>query len=652
MSDDRNHGRSAQFHTSFDRTTINGAVNTGSGPQTNIFNIFNNVVSPTRLERLADSLADKVEAAERSTRLGLLGVEGAAADLSFDGKLVSFRSSTGELRGTLDTIADVYRAAPHKRLVITGAAGAGKTVLTVELTLRLLDRRPSGAAVPVRIGLSGWDPEVPFEQWLARRITENYRVRRRVARALVTSRLITPVLDGLDELDVSPEHGTRAAAAVEQLNRYHDGQGPAPMVLTCRDLHYARVTEHNGGLVKATTVQIDTLEPQRVREYLEAKLACRPPVEKAAWARVIDADSHRLMHILSTPWRLSLATTVYRGGVDPAELLTCRDEADADRLLLARFIPASVDAMPRRGYEAHHTSLWLTRLAEHLLQQCRQGGSATDINLHQLSSMAGPRLLNSLHYVLGVSLAESVYLLTCLRARSWDVRDLVLAAGAQLFILLLPGGRCMADERPMELTLGRLWTRTASAEPRDTIGKNFGYGLAFGGLMGLPLLLVLGTANLLLGPPPAWWFAPALYGGGVLASGLFFAVAISLGTAAARGIDYADTADAVRPRDPLRRDAVLTLASLVTCVALVLLLPYPATAFAVSLATVFIASQATVRYLLVLGVCAARKRLPFRLARFLDWAHHAGLLRVAGRSYQFRHIEFQRWLVRDSSEQN
>ncbi|MCX4593267.1 hypothetical protein OG819_26990 [Streptomyces sp. NBC_01549] len=57
MSDDRNHGRSAQFHTSFDRTTINGAVNTGSGPQTNIFNIFNNIVSPTRLERLADSAA-------------------------------------------------------------------------------------------------------------------------------------------------------------------------------------------------------------------------------------------------------------------------------------------------------------------------------------------------------------------------------------------------------------------------------------------------------------------------------------------------------------------------------------------------------------------------------------------------------------------
>jgi hypothetical protein len=47
-----------------------------------------------------------------------------------------------------------------------------------------------------------------------------------------------------------------------------------------------------------------------------------------------------------------------------------------------------------------------------------------------------------------------------------------------------------------------------------------------------------------------------------------------------------------------------------------------------------------------------RGRLPLRLARFLDWAHHAGLLRVAGNSYQFRHIEFQRWLVRDGGERD
>lgn len=41
-----------------------------------------------------------------------------------------------------------------------------------------------------------------------------------------------------------------------------------------------------------------------------------------------------------------------------------------------------------------------------------------------------------------------------------------------------------------------------------------------------------------------------------------------------------------------------------------------------------------------------RPRLPLRLARFLDWSVSAGLMRTSGVAYQFRHREFQEWLVR------
>ncbi|WP_406432946.1 hypothetical protein [Streptomyces sp. NBC_01589] len=41
----------------------------------------------------------------------------------------------------------------------------------------------------------------------------------------------------------------------------------------------------------------------------------------------------------------------------------------------------------------------------------------------------------------------------------------------------------------------------------------------------------------------------------------------------------------------------------------------------------------------------SRGRLPFRLARFLDWAVTAGLLRYSGPAYQFRHRELQQWLT-------
>ncbi|WP_148011540.1 hypothetical protein [Streptomyces sp. ME109] len=49
------------------------------------------------------------------------------------------------------------------------------------------------------------------------------------------------------------------------------------------------------------------------------------------------------------------------------------------------------------------------------------------------------------------------------------------------------------------------------------------------------------------------------------------------------------------------------------------------------------------RYLVFL-LCI-RGRLPWRLGTFLNWAYEAGLLRISGVAYQFRHRELQDWLT-------
>uniref|UniRef100_UPI003F496D58 NACHT domain-containing protein n=1 Tax=Actinomadura sp. CA-154981 TaxID=3240037 RepID=UPI003F496D58 len=51
------------------------------------------------------------------------------------------------------------------------------------------------------------------------------------------------------------------------------------------------------------------------------------------------------------------------------------------------------------------------------------------------------------------------------------------------------------------------------------------------------------------------------------------------------------------------------------------------------------------RAVLGLAVAAARGLLPLRLWAFLDWACEAGLLRVSGAAYQFRHRELQEFLT-------
>ncbi|MFE4695199.1 NACHT domain-containing protein [Streptomyces sp. NPDC056749] len=47
----------------------------------------------------------------------------------------------------------------------------------------------------------------------------------------------------------------------------------------------------------------------------------------------------------------------------------------------------------------------------------------------------------------------------------------------------------------------------------------------------------------------------------------------------------------------------------------------------------------------VLALVLLRGRVPFRLGRFVRWAHSVGLLRTAGTSYEFRHRELQEWLL-------
>jgi tetrahydromethanopterin S-methyltransferase subunit F len=51
------------------------------------------------------------------------------------------------------------------------------------------------------------------------------------------------------------------------------------------------------------------------------------------------------------------------------------------------------------------------------------------------------------------------------------------------------------------------------------------------------------------------------------------------------------------------------------------------------------------RYIALL-MCV-RGRVPVRLGRFLIWCHGAGLLRVAGVAYQFRHRELQEYLAQN-----
>jgi NACHT domain len=150
------------------------------------------------------------------------------------------------LAGTIDKVGSVFRGLPHRRLVVLGEPGAGKSVLALALTLQLLEGRGPDDSVPVLLVLSAWDTREDLESWLVRRLAEEYpsvtpmpKGAATGYRDLLRKGRILPILDGLDELPA--ELRVRALTALSLAA----AQGQA-FALTCRFDEYAAVVEQAG----------------------------------------------------------------------------------------------------------------------------------------------------------------------------------------------------------------------------------------------------------------------------------------------------------------------------------------------------------------------------------------------------------------------
>ncbi|KJY23930.1 hypothetical protein VR46_43120 [Streptomyces sp. NRRL S-444] len=93
------------------------------------------------LMQASGKLAEAVEESELAQRTQLLGGDNQPIDVAFTFHTAPSRVAAGAVpTGRLSEISDYYRCLRPPRLLITGAAGAGKTVLAVELMLSLLEQ--------------------------------------------------------------------------------------------------------------------------------------------------------------------------------------------------------------------------------------------------------------------------------------------------------------------------------------------------------------------------------------------------------------------------------------------------------------------------------------------------------------------------------
>ncbi|WP_245703717.1 NACHT domain-containing protein [Streptomyces lushanensis] len=616
---------------------------------------------------VAERLAVEVLDAERAAGRQLLGDHDKAIDIRFTHlPAPAHNADDAGAEGRLEEVAEYYRLLQPRRLVITGAPGAGKTVLAVQLMLRLLETRMAQDPVPVRLSLASWNTEQPVDEWIARHLVDAYRLSVTAAEALVKARRVLPVLDGLDEMDADPDPGyaSRAGRAVRAFNAYQQSTGKAGLVLTCRSRAHEALAAAGVWAHDAARVEIRPVDPDSVQRFLRDRVD-----DPARWSPVREAlaqDPHGpLATGLSTPWRLTLAVTVYEERLPdgtyrrhPRTLpgLALDTSEAVGKHLLGLLIPAAAARRPApRGavYTTDEVRAWLAMLAAYLQQNAitgRQVGgrllSGTDIVLHELWPLAGTRLPRAVSTALVAALSTvgSAALLLLLPPTGTSLITYFIVGVVALGSVLTT---CTAWRdvwpEPVRMDLGRLRTPVG----RRHFARAFVLGLASATVAGVVSAITIGSVF-----------------------GLAFGLTVGLITGLVTGLASHGTPGVMDPNGVVRNDlAAWLLYSLSTFLVfgfgfslvfglVVGLVSLVTVAVVITLASVLMhgprtglstgnRGMASIRYVALL-LCTRRwgsRRLPWRLGRFLDWCYGAGLIRVAGIAYQFRHRELQEYLA-------
>ncbi len=249
---------------------------------------------PLVLSTAASELADAVARHEAAVLRKLL------ADRTGIGRpqaaQVRWRTGEGTETGSLNTIAAFYQGLPGGRLVISGPAGSGKTVLVVRGLLDLIAALPEEPGVHVRVPVRPPRPNTPLTEHLV----SVYGLRPAIARALVDVGWILPVLDGPHAVSLAPA---------------------GPFIATTRNPDPA--------VPDATVVHLQPLTIEQVAAWLTYQFPdpTKPPGVEHRWLRVLRslASDHNstLATALRLPLRLSHTVTAYRDpATNPDDLLT------------------------------------------------------------------------------------------------------------------------------------------------------------------------------------------------------------------------------------------------------------------------------------------------------------------------------------------
>jgi hypothetical protein len=630
------------------------------------------------LEAAAKSLADRVTQSENLQRQRLLdrasepapAVLRAAASVN----LRSYRGDAQPIQADTRNAFRMFWNIKSKRLLILGEPGYGKTLLLLEIIRQAAQQRENDTSIPVlmRINVAEWRNDQTFFQYFTEKVASEQLLPSKLIERMLESGLIIPLLDGLDEFDEDGVRPLRGEEAIRRLNLLTTGSYPldAPLIVTCRRQYFQSleaVQYENGeliGLAGAGCMILDPLNAEQILTYLRSNLTDEA---RGRWRSVLDilrsvhqqGLKDRVVATLGSPWRLMLVFRAYAAQGVPNDLLSANDVDDIEARLLPQFLAVAMQWQGREnkdrgtGYGLRQTwvppvasdrlkiARWLKHIAVYLELDREHGGGAGELAPFQIYQMVDRRLLRTAFaFCILLAAATIGAVLTVVAVNGpHSFPRIVAICGAAIFVI--GGAQVAAFGTPGSPAATSLARELRS--PKGTLDLAISLFCAFAASV-----FTVGTDNTI---------GARVLGGcccGVLA-GLFFGF-VHARRLRSRGVGMA-TSQA--PTDPLR-GGLLTSSIIGIFVALLYGSIVFATGNGIAMAAIFagcaallfapvmgmpLVSMAWSRYRLATLILFLQRRLPWRIVTFLQWNYGAGLMRISGLSYQFRHLKLQRWLA-------
>jgi tetratricopeptide (TPR) repeat protein len=565
------------------------------------------------------------------------------------------------LSGGIADVANVLIRLPRGRLVVLGQPGSGKTILAIRAVLDLIKLSHNHrSSLPVLFALGLWNPgAATLEEWLVERLSTEYPQLTKIilqnetiAKKLLQSGKIIPVLDGFDELnaDLRPQ-------ALIAINDHFGDSGR--FLLTSRELEYANAVAEGDVISSAAVVKLKNLQLDDVLRYLPLTSKVQSSSGGKVltkWTSVLEGlagtsmttqgkQKANLSQVFSTPLMVSLARAVYSDTPrDPAELLdTDRfpDRESIENHLLDALIPGRYAAVRSTGSE--HRA-WTTSVAQTsyetlaaILYQFNRTEIAWWWFIRAVPRKKSALLFGILGTILGVILALH---------RSGQVIGLhgpalVLYGGALGALAGASSGAGYRRASPLRLK---------PQKPKSWIEVPV---LA---LISFFLVMLVGG----IGQWVSFFVDPRMPG--IMKTDLLgnltrltpwiagLAVAISI---AANCLDYYPLSDAVDSRSLLKSDRLCTLVLMTGAFSFTFVFDsiinhadlWDAVLLATALATWVGLPRAWFRFTEARIWFCLSARMPWAIIAFLDDGQKRGILRQVGPLYEFRHALLQSRLV-------